>query len=69
MSGTRKVIAWKALPPRSPLGLCVLYALALDKIKAPQWAWGAYGVVVIISWVTYFVSLYQTKEIDIWGDK
>lgn len=45
-----KVIAWKYLPSRYPIGGTIVWWLFLDRLNAPGWVWGVVGVFVVTVW-------------------
>lgn len=67
--GNKKVISRKNLPTKPPTIATVVAILALDYWNAPQWLWGALGVVFVIIWVAWIVQMFQEKQFDIFKDK
>ena len=61
----KKVISSKNLPTRSPILSTLVYVLALSYWNAPQWVWGAIGVLLLIIWVTWIASWFLEEDIDI----
>lgn len=68
---SKKVISKKNLPTRSPILATVVYVLAMDYWNAPQWLWGAVGLLLVFIWIAWIVSFFNQDEIDImskWND-
>ena len=65
MKTTHKVVGWGCLPTRFPLGTTLLYYLLMDHFKVPGWAWGAWGAIMVIIWVLYFVAVWHEERVDI----
>lgn len=61
----RHVLATKNLPKSLPVQSTIVAWLALDHIKAPGWAWGVSGTIVVIGWVCSLFLVFTQKEIDI----
>lgn len=53
----RKVISGKNLPMRLPIVGTIVFCLALDRIGAPGWVWGAIAAPVMFWWA---VAIYDT---------
>lgn len=62
---SKKVISKKNLPTRSPILATVVYVLAMDYWNAPQWLWGAVGLLLIFIWIAWIVSFFNQDEIDV----
>ena len=69
---SKKVISKKNLPTRSPILATVVYVLAMDYWNAPQWLWGAVGLLLVFIWIAWIVSFFNQDEIDVmskWNSK
>jgi len=66
---TTKVIAFKNQPVRLPMWATIGTYLLMDKIAAPQWAWGAVGCVFVIVWIASIVSICKQTQVDIFEEK
>jgi hypothetical protein len=60
----KKVINSKNLPSRMPLLGTIVYATALDYWNAPQWAWGAVGLLIVVAWIGWIVAKVREEEQD-----
>lgn len=61
----KKVIDRNELPARYPVVTTIVAFLALDYWKAPQWVWGAVGVLFLIIWIACIIAIYNQEEIEI----
>ena len=61
---TKKVISRKNLPTRMPLLGTIVYATALDYWNAPQWAWGAVGLLIVVAWIGWGLSKVREEKQD-----
>jgi len=57
-----KVIARKHLPAEIPVIPTLVWYLFLDRLHAPGWAWGAIGVLLLISWIVNIVRMATQEE-------
>jgi len=62
---SKKVISKKNLPTRSPIMATVVYVLAMDYWNAPQWLWGAVGLLLVFIWIAWIVLFFNQDEIDV----
>jgi hypothetical protein len=62
---TKKVLKQSNLPSKLPIGQTLLTILALDYWNAPQWLWGAFGLLFVIAWVGSIYSLCTEKGVDL----
>lgn len=60
-----KVISRKNIPARSPLSFSLLMWLILDYTDAPGWVSGVVWTLVSLMWLSFFISLYREKEVDV----
>ena len=58
-------IARKNIPMDSPLPATVIYWLALDYWKAPGWAWGVVGTLVVVAWIVFLVEAFTAEYKEI----
>jgi hypothetical protein len=63
----RKVIKYSNLPRKAPVWQTLVYFLALDRFHAPEWVWGAVGLLVLLIWIYFIVDVakYQNEETDV----
>lgn len=62
---TKKVISSKNLPTKIPVLSTVVYATALDYWNAPQWLWGAVGLLMALAWIGSIIAKVREEEEDI----
>ena len=65
MSAKKKVIHHRNLPFRSPFGFGLVMWLALDRLSAPGWVWGAVGCLFLFLVATWIVSIWTEEDVDI----
>ena len=65
---TKKVISNKNLPVRSPIMATVVYATALSYWDAPEWLWGALGILMFIIWVGWIIGITLQENIEIFDN-
>lgn len=65
----RKVISSKNLPTTIPISWTLVFAFALDKWNAPQWLWGAIGLLVLFAWIGTITTKIKEEEVDIFEEK
>lgn len=63
---TQPVVSWKNLPSKIPILSSIVWWMFLDRIKAPEWAWGVVGVVAVIFWVGAIVRICRSTQKEIW---
>lgn len=56
-----------SLPMRSPVGGAILCWLLLERIKAPEWAYGVLWTIVAISVIAYAASFFTESFCDVRG--
>ncbi len=61
----KQVLAFSNLPTRLPLGSTVLYCTVLDYWNAPQWLWGAFGVLYGIIWMVSLYDISREQKVDL----
>ena len=68
---TKKVISTKNLPRKMPLHLTLTLWLVVKVFNAPEWIWGALGLLLVIAWVGWVHTVVNDKEeeVDIFKDK
>jgi hypothetical protein len=64
-----KVISRKNLPTGLPVTKTILFLMALDYYKAPQWLFGAVGCFLILGWIVSIGSMFQERQTDIFEEK
>lgn len=64
-----KVIHTKNLPFKMPLGSSIILGLLLDRLQAPDLAWGIAITVTAIYWILWIVSVWTREYIDIFNDR
>lgn len=61
----KKVISKKNFPSRNPISATILYITALGYWEAPQWLWGASGLLILFVWILWVISFFNEDEVDI----
>lgn len=61
----KKVISRKNLPNKMPVTFTIVCFLAMDYWGAPQWLFGAIGLLVLLLWIGFFYSLVNNDEVDL----
>jgi hypothetical protein len=54
MSKEVKVISHKNFARRTPLHITLTLLLMLKVFNAPEWVWGAVGLLVVVLWIAFF---------------
>ena len=62
------VLSPENLPTRFPIAWTLVYVFALDKWNAPQWLWGAVGLLILLMWIGAITQKIKEKRIDIFKD-
>lgn len=62
-----KVIDHENIPKRLPITITLTFLLALDYWNAPQWAWGAAILYLILVWIYAITRIWNQNEIDIFN--
>jgi hypothetical protein len=62
----KKIVSTNNLRTKSPLHITLTVWLVLKVSTAPEWVWGAIGVLVLVAWISWFKDDYE--EIDIFND-
>lgn len=65
----RKVIPLKCLPSRPPVFKTVVVWIALDHWHAPQWLYGAVGLLFILLWCAAIHGWATQEEVDIFKEE
>lgn len=63
-----KVISRKNLPSQSPLPGTALWTTVLHYWNAPQWLWGAMGLIFLLVWIRWVILIIKEKPVDILED-
>lgn len=58
----RDVLAHKHRPCTLPIVGTVVWWMFLDRLAAPDWVWGATGVVVVVLWVAAIAGIWLDIE-------
>lgn len=53
------------LPVNAPVLLTAVTFLLMDRLRAPGWVYGVAGTVLVILWISFFVSFFTEKEVDV----
>lgn len=64
----RKVIKLSNYPTRLPVYNTIITAMALDYWNAPQWLWGALGILFLIIWIVSFYLIFKEEQVDIFNE-
>lgn len=62
-----KVVASKNLPFRPPVIATIVMWLFLDRLDAPDIAWGIMGTLYAIVWIAWIAYAFQKEEVDIFS--
>lgn len=60
-----KVVANKNMPARLPIWQSITIWLALDHWHAPQWLYGALGLLLLVMWIAEIYKLFTQKETEV----
>ena len=60
-----KVIAHKNLPFRPPVIGTAVAALVLDRLDAPQLAWGVVGTIYALFWIAWIVAMFHQEQVNL----
>lgn len=60
-----KVISFKCFPRKPPINLTLLVAANCKAFAAPEWVWGAAGLLVLLFWMAYFSKVATEKEMKV----
>ena len=69
METPRKFVHNKNLPPRIPVTTAVVTWLALDRLNAPEWLYGAFGVILAVFTLVNIILIVKSDYVDIFKDK
>jgi hypothetical protein len=61
------VVKASSLPPRSPATFGIVMWLLLDRLQAPQWAYGVLWTFVGLIYFGYIYDLWRIEQRDIPG--
>ena len=64
-------IPWECIGPRLPITSSVMWWLFLDKIAAPQWAWGVMFTLLALIWIVSIIGLVKAEKstaFQVWFD-
>lgn len=61
----KQVISHRNLPRRAPVSFTLLAATSCKAFDAPEWAWGAVGLLVLLLWIVYIAKVALEKEIEV----
>jgi hypothetical protein len=62
-----KVIKYKNLPSKIPIFPTLTTWLALDHWHAPQWLYGAIGLIFLNLWVLCIIGIFHQDQTDIFN--
>jgi hypothetical protein len=66
----RKVVGLYWLPVRIPIVGMLTFWLTLDRLQAPEWVWGVFGVFVAVTCVAWGICLWNDEYREpVWKDK
>lgn len=60
-----KVVSFKSLPMRIPIFPTAVAALVLDRLAAPDIAWGIVGTVFALFWIVWIIAVVNQEQIDL----
>lgn len=61
----KKVISSKNLPRRAPFLDTIVYVTAMDYWNAPQWLWGAVGLLLLIGWISFIYVKKHEEDVEV----
>jgi hypothetical protein len=63
----RKVISWKQMPARpwNWVWAAIILWMLLDRLRAPGWAWGAVGTILLLLLIGSLASWLSEEEFDV----
>lgn len=64
-----KVIHTGDLPGKVPINSTLVYILALDHWKAPQWLWAVVLTLVVLVWILFIVRLRQQEPTKLFENR
>jgi hypothetical protein len=64
-----KVIDTSNFPSRLPIFQTLTTWLALDRFNAPQWLWGAMGLLFTIIWIVSIIGMVVQEKVDLLGNR
>lgn len=65
------VIKASSLPPRVPITSAIAFWLLLDRLHAPEWAFGVFWTLVTVLFAGFIYSLHisELKDVPGFGEK
>jgi hypothetical protein len=64
----RRVIKYRNLPTKLPIGSTAVVWLLLDRFQAPGWVWGAVGVICLATWAAVIYQIWIEDGVDIFAE-
>jgi hypothetical protein len=67
----KTVIKATSLPAKSPASFAILFWLLLDRLDAPQWAYGVLWTIVALLAIGFIYQLFtvETRDVPGFGEK
>lgn len=59
------VLSRKSLAAKSPFSLTLLCILILKVFDFPGWAWGVFGTLLFIFWISFIVASVNERTVEI----
>jgi hypothetical protein len=61
----KPVVDERNLPRKAPVNITLILIVGLRAFEAPQWSWGAIGVILAFLWFKYVRDIIMFKEKDV----
>ncbi len=65
----RFVILPKNMPARLPVWSTAVVWLLLDRLKPPEWVWGAVGFLMLTIWLILIYAVCTQETVDLFKDQ
>lgn len=65
----RKVINSRNMPMNTPLYQTLAVVLALIEFEAPEWVCGVVGTILVIVWLGWIISIFNTEQLPPFGEE
>lgn len=60
-----KVVHHKNLPTKLPINITLIAWLMLDRLDAPQLAWGIVGTVLAFIWIVLVIAMFVEEKVNL----
>lgn len=66
----RKVVSGKSLPLKFPVSFILAWALFLDRVHAPEWAWAVSVTIIVLYLIVVACLMIQQDYVELFkGEK